>query len=353
MVPLEQTRQRLKGNMKTFIGSSQRLIAVIAIFVVVITIVFFIQSDDNHNPELPELSATLPSPDQEVTIFTITPDDQSNSIQQIDKTIGTQNNSTPTLVYTSPSPTVETSEPDLIPLNPKDWKNWPIIPSGVSNAMREIYQKGLLKGNNPHAYSILGDCNSEPDVFMGIYDHDSDIISRLDANLLETVENFKGSFDRYSPTVKVGTTEGALLWAGWNENELGFCKNNETPIDCEIRYHQPTISFINLGTHYESRHEDYLRIIIGKLLDNGTVPIIVTKADNREGDERINQTLANLAYEYELPLWNFWRSVQDVPGGGILDEDEMYLNDAALEIQREYGLLVLDFVFRELQKPLN
>jgi hypothetical protein len=245
-------------------------------------------------------------------------------------------------------PTIVNSEYEV--LDPENWKAWPIIPSGISDRMRQIYQEGLSNGNNPNAYSILGDCNSEPDVFMGIYDHQNDFVDQLSTDLLETIQVFKGSFDRYSPTVKKGATEGAMLWAAWNENEEGYCENSETPIDCELRVHKPSITLINLGTHYELRNEDYLRIIIEKLLDSGSVPIVVTKADNREKDERVNQTLVKLAAEFELPVWNFWKSVQDLPNKGILDEQQLYLNDEALEIHQTDGLIVLDFIYRELQK---
>ncbi len=50
-----------------------------------------------------------------------------------------------------------------------------------------------------------------------------------------------------------------------------------------------------------------------RLLANGTVPILVTKADNLELDERVNNNLAALAEKYDLPMWNFWASVQDLP----------------------------------------
>jgi hypothetical protein len=47
------------------------------------------------------------------------------------------------------------------------------------------------------------------------------------------------------------------------------------------------------------------------------VPILYTKASNLEGDWSINATTARLAYEYDVPLWNFWRAVQPLPGHGL------------------------------------
>jgi hypothetical protein len=229
-----------------------------------------------------------------------------------------------------------------------EWKDWPIIPQ-VPEEMRAVYQRGLQNGNNPHAFSILGDCQSQPEVFLGPYDSDPIMVQALPDHLLETVENFSGSFDRYSPTVKDGTTEGALLWIQWNDNKEKKCNSNESPLDCELRVHQPSIVFIHVGTHYESRNRRYLTIIIEKILETGAVPVLVTKADNREMDERVNHNLASLAEEFNLPLWNFWSSVQHLSDGGMEPGSDMYLSDEGMVIHREDGLKVLDTIWRALQ----
>lgn len=256
----------------------------------------------------------------------------------------------PTVTLSAPSITAAVNDiSEIDERDPENWKEWPVLPQGVSTALKEIYQQGLTQGNDPHAFSILGDCHSLPEIFLGVYDSDPEVVAQLDEDLQETVSQFQGSFDRYSPTVATGTTEGALLWWRWNENLEGYCETDETPIDCELRYHKPSIAFIRIGTHYEARNEDYLRTIIEKLLENGTVPVIVTKADNRELDERVNQNLAKLAVEYDLPCWNFWASVQDLPGKGLNEESEMYLSDEAYALQKIEGLQVLDIVYRALQ----
>jgi len=59
-------------------------------------------------------------------------------------------------------------------------------------------------------------------------------------------------------------------------------------------------------------------------IEHGVLPILGTKADNLEGDGRINRTLYSLALEYEIPFWNFWAAVQDLPQAG-LDEDQAHL----------------------------
>ncbi len=267
-------------------------------------------------------------------------------------TVPTPEQITPSIIAQTPQVELATITPvptqTLTPLIAEQWKQWPVIPAFISDEMRQIYQVGLANGNNHHAFSILGDCHSLPKNFLGIYDHDLSAAVHIDPALRETVIHFKGSFDRYSPTVANGTTEGALLWERWNENKEGYCEPYELPIDCELRYHQPIIAFVHIGTHWENRNEFYLRTIIEKLLDNGTVPIIVTKADNRELDERVNRNLTSLSLEYQLPVWNFWASVQHLPNHGIDENDPMNLTDEAYQIHREDGLRVLDYIYREL-----
>jgi hypothetical protein len=40
-----------------------------------------------------------------------------------------------------------------------------------------------------------------------------------------------------------------------------------------------------------------------------------------EGNHLINHTIAQLAQEYDLPLWNFWRAVQPLPNHGLAEVD--------------------------------
>lgn len=240
--------------------------------------------------------------------------------------------------------------PARLGLSPADWKSWPVLPI-VTQRVRQIYFQGQALGNDPHAFSIFGDCQSEPAQFLGPYDSDPQVLAALPPDLQETAAWFAGSFDRPSPTVRGGTTAGALVWTEWHEGRYG-CSFSETPVACELRLHRPSFVFIHVGTHWEARNINYLRTIIEQLTAAGVVPILVTKADNREEDERINQDYATLAAEYDLPLWNFWAAVQSLPNGGVYTrrdrplQGDIYLTPAAQEIHRLTGLQALDAVWR-------
>ncbi len=240
-------------------------------------------------------------------------------------------------------------------LDPAAWKTWPVIPN-VDPSIRVIYEYGQTLGNDPHAFSIFGDCQSRPDAFFGVFETDQDVVKDLSPELQETVANFQGSFNRESPTSQDGTTPGALLWTQWHRGEYG-CTFDETPVACELRIHHPSFVLIQIGTHFESRNTEYLRKIILQLMDAGVVPILATKADNREKDERINRDMALLASEYDLPLWNFWVVLSNLPDRGLYVmkgrelQGAIYLNDEASLRHRMTGLEALNAVWRVATTP--
>lgn len=235
-------------------------------------------------------------------------------------------------------------------LDPNDWKNWSVIPQ-VDPSIRAIYAYGQTLGNDPYAFSIFGDCQSRPAAFFGVFETDQDVVKNLSPELQATVANFQGSFNRESPTSQDGTTPGALLWTQWHRGEYG-CTFDETPVQCELRIHRPSFVLIQIGTHFESRNTEYLRKIIMQLIDAGVVPILATKADNREKDERINRDMALLASEYDLPLWNFWAAVSELPNRGLYTradrplQGDIYLTDEAAILHRMTGLEALNAVWR-------
>jgi len=251
------------------------------------------------------------------------------------------------------------------------WKDLPIVPLTISDRARELYQRGLLMGNDPTAFSKIGDCHSTNPYFLTDYDLGSDVYQLGEyAYLQATIDYFQGSFGRASLATKQGlSTAGVLapLWSDWKQ-----CSSNETPLDCELRIQHPSFAIISLGTNeaYDvkldrSTFEGRLRRIIEHTIDQGVLPILSTKADNDEGDHYINYTTSKLAMEYELPLWNFWRAVQLLPQQGMRSADHLTFaptlafTDFSKPEYLEYGmqmrnltaLQVLDVVRRETTQP--
>ena len=192
----------------------------------------------------------------------------------------------------------------------------PVIPS-LSPSALAIYQRGLQMGNNPRAFSKIGDCQSVVPYFLAAFDYGLYTLGPY-ADLQPTIDNFAGSWARASITSNRGFNVATVFVPVWADPKV--CQRNETPLACEFRINRPSFALINMETWWggdPSGYESYLRAIIDFSIAHGTVPVLATKADNVEGDGSINQVIVKLAQEYDVPLWNFWAAVQPLPNHGL------------------------------------
>ena len=255
---------------------------------------------------------------------------------------------TPSLTPTVPT---GTPTPDTR-LNPDRWDQWPTLPN-VSGVAKEIYARGLAAGNDPHSYSTIGDCQSEPDVFLGIYATNRYWLGQDYQYLQESIDFFHDSFDRQSLAVRNGMSAPSALSPEWAYKNQ--CESGESPVTCDLRVHKPSIVFINLGTNWLpgasiDAYEKYLRQIVDLVVKAGALPVLSTKADDVEGGNRINQATARVAHDYDIPLWNLWRAVQDLPNGGLdASRKDVYLTTEAWDRRNFTALMVLDRLRTELK----
>ena len=257
----------------------------------------------------------------------------------------------------SPTPTPTPTRPVYT-----DWRDYPVLPT-VSDTAREIYQRGLALGNNPAAFSKVGDCETGSDWFLRTFDVQPPLYRLGEYEYLqEMILYFDGSFARRSIVAKNGFNAATALSPIWADPEV--CLSGETPLACEYRIHKPSIALIAFGTNdtkNPARFEGDLRKIIEITIEAGIVPVLSTKADNLEGDNSINETIVKLAVEYDIPLWNFWAAIQDLPDAG-LRADKMHLTwaqnyfddpetmEKAWPWRNLTALQTLDIVWRGLQE---
>jgi hypothetical protein len=185
--------------------------------------------------------------------------------------------------------------------------------------MLAVYAKGQTLGRDVHVVSVVGDCESSSDWFLKEFSKGKRYYDLGPyAELQATIDHFSPSLGYTSYAALRGATASTVLSPLWADPEA--CEPNEAPLACEYRLRNPAFAFIALGTndvHKLDQFEPNLRTIIEYTLEQGIVPILATKADNLEGDESINNTIARLAVEYHLPVWNFWAAVQPLPGHGL------------------------------------
>jgi hypothetical protein len=216
------------------------------------------------------------------------------------------------------------------PLAADAWMQIPAVPVEISESMRLVYQRGLEMGNDPKHFSVIGDCQNVSSYFLSMFDHPGEYNLGDDyAYLQPTIDYYQESFSRKSLAVKGGFNVAAILSPLRADPKA--CNKDESPLDCELRTWRPSVVFVSMETWWsekpEQEYDKYMRRVIDRILETGAVPIIATKADNLEGDHGINATIAQIAYEYELPLWNFWAAVQPLPNHG-LSSDNFHLTFA-------------------------
>jgi hypothetical protein len=195
------------------------------------------------------------------------------------------------------------------------------VPLTISARARAIYQLGLSLGNNPNAFSKIGDCLSVTPFFLAAFDTGDYRLGASYASLQDTIDHFAGSFGRDGAAAHIGLNVDSEFDPVWSDPRL--CQNVETPLACEIRIQRPSLAFVSLGTNgsfeTNAQYEAGMRRIIDQLIGNGVLPILSTKIDNLEGGDRFNQIVIRLAGEYQLPLWDFATAGRALPGQGLAD----------------------------------
>jgi hypothetical protein len=185
--------------------------------------------------------------------------------------------------------------------------------------MRALYERGQVRGNNPRAFSKIGDGEISTDWFFSAFDLGEQYYDLGPfPNLAPVVEYFEGSYGRMGMAARRGFNTERILDSG--ESDPPICDSGESPLACELRLHRPAFAILSLGTNQVWQPEEFksgMRRILDILVSGDVVPVLSTKGDNLEGDHRINQIIACLAQEYDVPLWNFWSAIQPLPNHGL------------------------------------
>ncbi|MGZ9164957.1 MAG: hypothetical protein ACXW4U_07260 [Anaerolineales bacterium] len=234
----------------------------------------------------------------------------------------------------------------------------PVIPF-VNETAREVYKRGQASGNDPHAFSKIGDGEISTSWFFTAFDLGEDYYDLGPyQDLLPAIDHFAGSFERSGMAARRGFNTRLILDP--SASDLNLCESNESPLSCELRLHRPAFAILSLGTNQAWRQDEFdagMRQILDVLLSNNVVPILSTKGDNLEGDHGINRTIACLAQEYDVPLWNFWSAIQPLPNRGlqpdlehltygINDFDDGHAMQSAWTFRNLTALQSLDAVWR-------
>jgi hypothetical protein len=225
-------------------------------------------------------------------------------------------------------PTDAGGQGEASPTAPPVVESVPISPSGLPYHVTltmgantwSIYQHGLALGNNPYAFSKVGDSETADGHFMEPYDLGTYTLGDY-VYLGEVIQHFQGSFARQSMTAYPAFSIHHVLDPTWANPE--FCAPDETPLACEYRVHRPSFALVLVRSWNADVYPAELEQIIQYSVDQGVVPVLSTCPYQPGGpwasETALNPIIRGLAAQYGVPLWDLHVTTERLPDRGTCD----------------------------------
>ncbi len=194
---------------------------------------------------------------------------------------------------------------------------------GSSAVLREIFERGQARGNNPHLVTFAGDCNSVSTNYllpigMGNY-------NTPEAN--PAISFFMPSFTtvRSSHAAGPGYTAPLIVDSAFSPPD---CPAGSNPLVCEFMTNRPSFIIVNFGINdiLSVPDDDYingLSMIVELSKIHGVIPIFTTfpirqdDADLTATAYRYNGYIKGIAGAYGIPVIDLQGNVQGYPNGGL------------------------------------
>lgn len=192
-----------------------------------------------------------------------------------------------------------------------------VLPPDVVANVQAIYQHGQELGRDPRRFSKLGDSLVLTDHYLTRFDSGGYNLGPY-AALQPTIDAYAGSWSRYGVAARVGLYADFATRPGLADGD--WCPAEEHMMACEFRLHNPSVMLIRVGTNdviAASAFETALHRIVEYSIANGVIPVLGTKADRYEGDNRNNEIIRKVAADYKIPLWDFDLVAGTLPDRGL------------------------------------
>ncbi len=214
----------------------------------------------------------------------------------------------------------------------------PALPERVSPRMQEVFLLGLSRGMNPHVFANVGDCQMARWDFLEFIGEDVQSAPHLQDTLnyfaapLDSGADVS-AFDRLGAATRNGFTTAMVLDPAFAPPS---CEDGESPLMCEYRILQPSVSLIMLGqadmqVYDAATFAQYMRQIIQETIDQGIIPVLINfPADPSYAWWDItldyNVAMLTIAEEMQVPYINLWLATRALANQGI-DSSGWHLSD--------------------------
>ncbi len=222
-----------------------------------------------------------------------------------------------------PEPELDEFDPDSVA--DIDLFEYPVVPE-ISEQAVDIYRRGVANGNDPHSFVKVGDCMTDHPSFLipiGEGEYDLGDYEGLQAVIDHYSDAPEDPFARTSQAAAGGFNTASVDDSMWANPDV--CESGETPLTCEFRIMQPSVALIMFGTNDAyyldaATFDFYLRSIIVRTINNGTLPVLSTFPTRPEFPDKsvlYNQIVVQIALDYDIPLINLWRALDALPNQGV------------------------------------
>jgi len=215
----------------------------------------------------------------------------------------------------------------------------PIVPridAAMKERLRAVLAQGQALGNRPTVFAKVGDSITAGTGFLTALDCARPARWGAYRHLRGTVAFYRRQPVRRSsvpcePTSSFGRASRAAV-PGWTVSDAlerpaagarrAGCRRRESPLACEYRELAPAVAIVMYGTNdvgYTADPTSFregLRAIVRTSVERGVIPVLSTippRLDRARIGRRVkayNAAIARVAREEQVPLLNYWRSLQ-------------------------------------------
>ena len=199
--------------------------------------------------------------------------------------------------------------------------------SRIDKRYLDIFERGQALGNDAHAFTKIGDCNTDTSYFLAAFDWGQYALGPYH-DLEPSINYYAGWFEHVSLAGQVGYNALTVLDPLWVDPKICAPQNGEGALACEYRLNRPSVVVMMFGPNdminlTEQQFTDAVRQILDLSINDGVIPVITTFTWHEDRDWltalRFNVILVDLADEYGVPLINFWRAARDLPNLGLVE----------------------------------
>jgi hypothetical protein len=217
--------------------------------------------------------------------------------------------------------------------------DYPVLPTMTDHA-RLIFERGQEAGRNPAMFSKVGDSMTYSNSFLMPFAADEyelgdfeNLQPLIDFIVAESwiEEEEATAFDRANYATQLGFSTSSALDPTWAVAEA--CEANESPLVCEYRVSNSAFAIIMFGTNDvmffdEATFDFFLRQVILETINHDVVPIMSTfpiRPEKPDEAVQLNKVIVRIAEDYDLPLINLVKALEDLPNGGVDLSDTLHL----------------------------